>query len=505
MTIFYDVTRRLLDERLAIVRAGGTPSYTDLRHFFYECRNKFLRENKQFTKPDSTAKNVYSDWESVIIANWCKKHCAEFNIDKDKIWRMREKLNIWAKGKATCEGEIEKFLIDKDTRDRVTESCSFVLLCEKETVSHELMNRLQGEGYRLNIVATGGYSPSDVQEAVLQVAEELDENEPTFYFLMLHDYDLAGLEIFFNLKKRCANIIDIGINREFFQYLKGGVDARLVEEQVKNKKFQNQLKGYIANSDTYTDEDFEYLQGIQISRKIWEGKRIEIDAIHVEYGIKPFVKYVLAKIQKECKFWDLSRIDVEEFELTEPRNPFDSALSKFESTIGRDTTTIKEKIDRPLTLVNDIVRRTTDKFTDQFKILLTKYHINHFGYYVSHVDSQEIRELKAEYKGGFDREYAPDFEDELDEINDQIKRYEGDVRKGERDLNIQFETLQEQVDEAPYEDEEATEFEDALDQIDWGKKEFEALEEPDEKDVIDAVIEALQKRKKELEDKESGN
>jgi len=56
MVIFYDVTRRLLDDRATLVRQGQTPKFTDIRHFFYECRNAFLRENPQLTEIDSTCK-----------------------------------------------------------------------------------------------------------------------------------------------------------------------------------------------------------------------------------------------------------------------------------------------------------------------------------------------------------------------------------------------------------------------------------------------------------------
>ena len=70
MTVFYNITRRLLDEKLAIVRGGAVPKFTDLRHFFYECRNKFLRENPQFTEIDGKNKNKYAGYLK-IITKWC--------------------------------------------------------------------------------------------------------------------------------------------------------------------------------------------------------------------------------------------------------------------------------------------------------------------------------------------------------------------------------------------------------------------------------------------------
>ena len=171
----YQVTRRLLEGRLNLLRQGTTPTWTDMRHLFYECRTRYLRENPDRLEIDSESKAPYVDWEKTV-KYWCQSRCEEFGIPPELWWRLREMLNIWAEAKATCEGESGKFLIDKENRKRVSRNCSFVLLCEKKTVSREILERLRGEGYRLNIVATGGHSPSDVQEAVIQLGEDLGEN-----------------------------------------------------------------------------------------------------------------------------------------------------------------------------------------------------------------------------------------------------------------------------------------------------------------------------------------
>ena len=139
-------------------------------------------------------------------------------IPEDYWWRVRERLNLWAEGKATCEGVTEKFLVDKDTRHKVTARCSFILVCEKKSVSRELMEKLQGEGYKLNVVATAGHSSTDVQEVALSIADEMGDN-PTFYILVLHDYDLDGLEIYYKLKERYRNAIDVGVGPSFINEL----------------------------------------------------------------------------------------------------------------------------------------------------------------------------------------------------------------------------------------------------------------------------------------------
>jgi hypothetical protein len=107
---------------------------------------------------------LYVDWQIGALNQWSVKQCGEFGIPKELYWRVREKINIWAEGKAVCEGESGKFLVDKETRSRTAKDCSFILLCEKKTVSKELLERLKAEGYKVNLVSTGGYSPSDVKK-----------------------------------------------------------------------------------------------------------------------------------------------------------------------------------------------------------------------------------------------------------------------------------------------------------------------------------------------------
>jgi len=82
-----------------------------------------------------------------------------------------ETLNIWAKPKAVCERADRPFLVGRDTKKEVTARRSLIFVCEKETVSRELLERLQQEECRLNIVSTGGTTTSDVLEVI--ISEEI--------------------------------------------------------------------------------------------------------------------------------------------------------------------------------------------------------------------------------------------------------------------------------------------------------------------------------------------
>ena len=508
MVIFYDVTRRLLDERLEMVKRGETPPFTDIRHFFYECRNKFLRENPELTEIDSKSKHQYEDWQNTITA-WCMKRCKEFDINEEDWWHLRDQLNIFAEGRAVCEGESGKFLIDRETRLRVAEKCSFILLCEKKTVTRELLEKLRGEGYRLNIISTGGYSPSDVIESVIAVAEELDVEKPTFYFLVLHDYDRDGLKIYYKLKRRYQGVIDIGVNRELIEYLKEvGYDARLVEEKVENKNFQGELKEWIETSDDYTIEDFNYVQGEQVAKKRWVGKRIEIDAIHVQYGIEPFIKYTLKKIEEECPYFDLTRIGVEEFELREPTNHYEEAVKSFENRVADAYGYKLMEISKPLNSILDIVRKTAVQPREYSK--LEEEHREDKvkeRWEVSRGDERWIRavkpvkgveELKEEFKTQIEKRWKDDYVGDLDEINEQLKCYEGDVREAKEDLEKRVSDLQQKLSNAKKSDLDLKKFKMSLDEIDWGEEELEEIELPDEAEEIRLVINALQQRLVEL-------
>jgi hypothetical protein len=508
MSKFYDVTRRLLNERVESVKQGRTFPFTDLRHFYYECRNKFLRENPQLNEPDVESKSPYSDWENAVGA-FCRKHCEEFGVPNELYWRVREKLNIWAEGKAVCEGESGKFLVDKDTRERTAKDCSFILLCEKKTVSRELLERLKSEGYKVNLVSTGGHSPSDIQEAVLHITEDLDDDEPAFYFLVLHDFDLDGVKIFFNLKERYVGVVDVGVNSELTKWLveQGNFDSRLVEEQKLNRNFQRWLKGKIEGEESaYSIEDFEYLQGVkQPNGKEWIGKRIEIDAIHVQYGIEPFVQYIKKKIEEECPYWDLTRIGVTEFELTEPTNPFESTSKNLRYQISEKHDNAWRRISAPLLKVDKFVASVTSEFGDEIEDLVEEQGIKSVenmrfgdGLSVYDLDREDMNLLKKKYASGFERKYLPDFEEKLEELNENIHKYDGDITTAKEDIESEKSDLQEEVNGEASNDKEAKEFEEELNQIDWGEEKFDELEIPDEKEVIQTVIDRLQQRLKEL-------
>jgi len=502
---------------MEMVLNDQTPRWADLRNFYYECRNVFLRENPDRLEIDTETKTPYSSFLDVI-KYWCQKKSPEFDISPALWWRVREGLNLWPEGKATCWTSDDNFLVTHETRSRVTKGCSFLLVCEKRTVSRELLQTLEAKGYKLNLIATVGHSQSDVQEAVLEIKEAIDGDTENFYVLILHDYDLDGVRIFHTLKQRYGAVIDVGVNGEFIQWIRenSNFDPRLLEEKVLNKKYRRDLRACMIDSPEYTEEDFNYLQGdpfLTLARgkekTHYGGKRIEIDAIHVQHGIDPFVNYILYKIDRECKVWDLSRIGVEEWGLDEPENHYGDAISQLQHDVGKAYGKKRHELSKTyhkiLAIVKDALPLESD-FTE-----LDEKHRGTISYGNPSVrvngqhayryevkDVKGIFKLEAEYEEQIIREWAEDYQDRLREINGNVTMYRGDVREGEADLAERVEILQGELNAAKENDPDLEAFKDKLDEADWGEEELEAIEITPPAEEVRSVIEALQEYLEEL-------
>jgi hypothetical protein len=289
----------------------------------------------------------------------------------------------------------------------------------------------------------------------------------------------------------------------------GTFDSRLVEEQRLNKSYQTQLKERIEEGDSaYSADDFEYLQGVQQPNgKEWIGKRIEIDAIHVQYGIEPFITYIQKKITEECLQWDLTRIGVEEFDLEEPNNPFEDAWSNLSYDISKKRHETWQKISKPLVEIREFVTQTLSEFGSDLAELTASKGIKRVENETFASESMdvymlygsEIDALKEKYKNGFNRTYLPPFEDELADLNAKVHNYEDDITTAKEDIAEEHADLQTDVNDAAESDEEAKTFDEELGQFDCGEEEFDKLPIPDEKDVIRKVIDELQKRLEKLE------
>ena len=543
---FFDYTRADLKKRLQIAREINAPDYstrlqiviknntpkeTDIRHWFYDLRVGFLKEHIDYPSVTygSDCETFYVQWSSALI-NFCTYHCKEFGIPKSRWWLIRDLMNIHPEARATCQSENGDFMIDWLTRGKVAVGSSFIVVCEKKTVSRELCKALRDRGYKVTFISSGGKTPADVTEAVTQAMEGLEKQN--YYVLFLHDFDLAGVQMIYTLRESCPNVIDVGVNRVFLKTL-GEIDPRLCEEQVLNKDFFGKLECQICgikcpqNNDhkdytpenceavrgskylqpaEYSQEDFRYLQGephqvikcnkkgeVVINKKgettiktEYSGKRIEIDAIHVQYGIQPFVDYIESRLA-DIHYWDLTRINIGEQSLREPNSKYDEAIIEKENEVYNAYHDKEKNLSENLNKILDTVRSTLT-MPPEYSALKQKYFENGTIY----GKLKPIDPLKEEYKEQIDREWVDDYQDDLDEINDKLDCYDGKLATARKDIEDAVKDLQDQLEEDKANDEDLAGFREKLGKIDWGEKELEKIQIPDPVEEMRKVIVALQ-------------
>ncbi len=481
---FYAIMADKLDKRLDLVSQGIVPLFTDQRNFFYDCRTTLLNTtnlNEIDTKVKSNKQMAFTG----AISDWCKLKCIELGMDVNRWWIIRDKLNINASGKAVCQGEIEKYLVDYTNRDKMASGCSFILICEKTKVGLDLLKALKEKGYKVNLVITGGLTSCDAKESIIQAVEGLEEKAENFYILILHDYDLAGIEIFANLHQYHNRIIDVGMNESFIRFLKnrGTYNPRLVEERCLNKKFMGHTQEFIKTYKYGLGYSFDYLQGVQQKEKEWLGHRIEIDAVEVSYGIEPFVEYIEKCI--ENKKWDLTRIGINEQHLTEPTNKYeisyevkkDEVVELYDEKLTELSATYKEIID---------TIKTTLTQPTEFSELKHK-HLSDDG-----VVLRDLEPLLDKYSDAIGYDWKAEYQRKLDQqVNDKLKCWDRPVNKAVDDVAKIKTEIETEMKENIENDPKLSEFDEELDDLDCGETELDEIEIPDRKMEINKVIDAL--------------
>jgi hypothetical protein len=498
------IRTNFFDKKLSLVLQGIQPEFTRVRGVFYNFRTAFLQEHPELLELDTDSNNVYQQYQGSVTNRWCKLVAPKLGIDPELWWRVREKLNIWPQGRAICHTRFGRFLVDYETRHRIDNNCSFVIVTEKDTILKPFMEKLNKLGYKANIISTGGNSQADVQEGLLDIADQLNGDVENFYILLLHDYDLSGLGILHTVFKRYPNVIDLGINLRFLQWLENQVEdyeERLIVEQQIHKKEYKQILEFIQESKHYSIEDYKWLQGIPYevvkrgkTKTYYKGKRVELDAVNAAYGTQVFIDYLLYRLEKDCKVWDLSRIGVEPFELQDPQNEFTAEIKNYSKKVCYTFYDKRREIEKPLdsvkSLIDEVVKDKLDKLKEIKKPVLGDYETTNWDYIEPH-KLEEFNELKEFYKNQLEYDYTEDYQDDLDNVNEQITRFEGDVREGEKTLRLQVNEIQEQVEFDAENDEQLPEFKEKLENVDYGQEKLDKLEPLSEKETVRLAIDKL--------------
>ena len=509
---FNKLTKRKLKERLDEYLKGITPREIDNRSFFYECKAEYITTTGDITLDSkATPENLYTSWQISALKEWFKKHKTKIK-ENEWWWRIRDALNIIASDRAKCLTVNGSYDITKENREQIMKDVSLVLVCEKGFVA-KLVFEVLLEEYKLNVISTAGFATNDTKDAVVEIAYELVKlQEDNFYILFLHDYDLAGIQILADLKKLHNKVIDVGVNEDLLDYLEANVsdyDRTNLEEGVLIKKDMREVKEYMITSSDYTLADYDFLQGtaskfhakdkkgnLRYKKKgktpiyHYVGKRIELDAINGLYGIEPMGNYIIQTIKDKCKVWDLSRIGVRPFSLTEPHNEIQNALFEKEWEVKQKYDEIKEELLKPK---NKIIELLKDKLNigAEFKDLIKDYWI----YYNSFHDYRlkNANDLREKYKDDIELEFVQDYDDDLEKINDQIECYKGDVREAENDLRKQTKKLQDNVNEDSLDLPEWDNFQIDLDIMDSGEDELEDIVANSMESMLTQAIEILTK------------
>lgn len=470
---FYQLTYDHLQARLD---NPDKRTYTDMRNLFYQLREQFFRETGK--KELRKVKDIFANWEWMVNL-WMKKKAKELYSDEDFWVRVRDDINIQAHGRAICyTQEGDEYLVTKKRRRHIENTCSFILMCEKLKVGTDVFNALKKAGYKVNYISLGGYAPGDVQDAILSAFPDDTEG---FYVMMLHDYDIHGVEILAKVHELSDKILDIGINEKFLEF--NEIEHANVDEpfKTKRKKF-NVLSEYVDNCGRTTKYSLPYLTE--------SGRRVEIDVIDVRYGTKPFIDYAQHIIETECPEWDLGRIHGMP-ELDEPDNPFEEMINEFKSKVIDEYYQKQEELLANRKKIVEAVELETTMGQELYSLI--EKHIPRIWPDQEDRRHPYIKDLETGYYDHINKRYLEYFDDVINDLQADFHHYTGDVRQGIDEIRKKRDEIQEKVDDAAIDDPALDDLAIDLDCVDYGQKNLENIKPIPLKTHIMSVIDTLYK------------
>ncbi len=493
---FYEVVRGLLRERLALVKKGETPEFTTIRHLYYQAKKLYKDLTDEDEVPGTETNYIGA------LNKFCQKHAPELGIPEAFWWLLRDKMNIRAKGIAVCEGEAGSFKIDHTNRERVQKNSSFILLCEKDTVSEELLEELRKIGYKVNLVSSQGQNTADAKAAIISAVADLDMDN--YFILYLHDYDWAGAEMFFNLYSYHPKIIDLGVNEHFLKTMK--ISKRKVEERVKVKTQRRKLARYIKEYKYADIVDLDYICGKldpETGKRDGNAKSINLDNVHVYYGIKPFVEYIKLRLE-DIDCWDLTRIGIEKKALKEGDNLYEEAINEVWLTAAASYKIKSGELSATFNDIHKIIGKTLTR-NKKFAELEDKHFNMDEGFKTRwrSLKNDDLEHMRVSYKTVMEKKWVKDYAGKIDkEVNEKITCWPEDVTKAKDYIEKLVDETQDKLDKAKKDDPLLYTFKEKLGKLDWGEDELKEIEAPDPIGEMQKVIKALYKRIQELRENE---
>lgn len=181
----------------------------------------------------------------------------------------------------------------------------FFIICEKEETLRSTMEEMINRGYNTGFygIALGRYATSHTIRLLIELAKVRK-----FYTFIMHDLDVNGLMIFFNMAK-WIQAESIGINLKFLDVI--GVDFDEISEDYSPLK--RDLKGSrnmvrkLGNGNR-EDDYYEWIESC-------EEERIELNSLTAlrlhqdptRNKARDFADYLIHKLEHDPRIFDLNR------------------------------------------------------------------------------------------------------------------------------------------------------------------------------------------------------
>lgn len=317
-------------------------------------------------------------------------------------------LKIKSKARATVYEEDDKIKglwkpvgLDKDTLVNYIGAPFFLIYCEKEDTITAFLKELLRRGYNKEYFYCLNLGGEASTNAIRLLREYL--NIKNFHCFVLHDIDLSGLEIFFDIRKH-FNCKSIGVNPDFLEY--SGYDFDELSEGYKSEKSRKMVekKTYTVFNelDISIEEREKYLSWIE---KCIE-KRIELNSITAHKiesdpsvsKVNDFVDYfihileetpwnlnnlrVLKKEGDWADFWTIKtkirRVsvypdlisefdeDIVEDKINEEYKDYFDVITEISNVITTNTETIEEKLEDLTNTEKEVIDNVIDEIKEEY-------------------------------------------------------------------------------------------------------------------------------------------
>jgi Protein of unknown function C-terminus (DUF2399) len=268
--------------RPLVLNITGGKSWTKSSYFTQVLLPDYVNEH-----PDET-----EDWDVVYDA---RGHLAEPHVRYRLgigTLEVRSYINSWHSNVSRRPYiELETLYPTRGPANRF----KFALFVEKEGFDH-LLDRAQiANRYDIAIFSTKGVSNT----AARRLVERLSDHGVTV--LVAHDFDLAGLTITHTLGHDTRryrfetepNVLDIGLRLNDIKGMALQSEPVLIKQK---KNPRDKFRGRDFNYDEYdvTEEELQFLVEQQLETKLWQGKRVELNAMPAPQ----FIQWLESKLQQ---------------------------------------------------------------------------------------------------------------------------------------------------------------------------------------------------------------